>query len=131
MSTACVIVIGNEILSGRTKDENLAWLAVELNNAGLRLKESRIIPDIQEVIVKTVNECRVVFDYVFTTGGIGPTHDDITAEAIAKAFDVKYQIHKEAEAILRKNYEGTINEARLKMAYMPQGATLIPNPVSA
>lgn len=131
MSTACVIVIGNEILSGRTRDENLTWLAVELNKAGLRLRESRIVPDITEAIVKAINECRAEYDYVFTTGGIGPTHDDITAEAIAKAFRIKYVLNKEAEAILIKNYAGKMNDARRKMAYMPEGATLIANPVSA
>lgn len=131
MSTACVIVIGNEILSGRTQDSNLAWLAVELNKAGVRLKEARVIPDIPEAIIKTVNECRAAYDYVFTTGGIGPTHDDITSECIAKAFGVKYERNAEAEALLLKHYgKDKLNEARLRMCNMPKGATLIPNPVS-
>jgi molybdenum cofactor synthesis domain-containing protein len=131
MSTACVIVIGNEILSGRTQDANLAWLAVELNKTGVRLNEARVVPDIPEAIIKAVNECRIAYDYVFTTGGIGPTHDDITAECIARAFAVKYERNKEAEALLTRYY-GTekLNAARLKMCDMPEGAILIPNPVS-
>lgn len=134
MSTACVIIIGNEILSGRTQDINLNWLAKELNAVGVRLLEARIIPDITDAIIKTLNECRAVFDYVFTTGGIGPTHDDITSEAVAQAFGVKYGRNKEAEALLTRHYNASgshaLNEARLKMADMPEGATLIPNPVS-
>ena len=130
MSTACVIVIGNEILSGRTKDSNLAWLAIELNKIGVLLKEARVIPDIAEEIITAINACRQRYDYVFTTGGIGPTHDDITSENVAKAFDVPYSLHPEAEAILRKYYGAELNAARLKMAYTPEGASLIPNPVS-
>jgi len=131
MSTACVIVIGNEILSGRTQDVNLNWLASQLNAVGVRLREARVIPDVPEIIIKTVNECRAVYDYVFTTGGIGPTHDDITSECISQAFGVPYERHKEAEALLVKHYSpDMLNEARLKMADMPRGATLIPNPVS-
>ncbi len=131
MSTACVIVIGNEILSGRTRDENLAWLAAELNNSGVRLLEARVIPDIAQAIIKSVNECRAIYDYVFTTGGIGPTHDDITSACIADAFGVKYGPHAEAVGILTRHYGENLNEARLRMAYIPEGATLIPNPVSA
>lgn len=132
MKTACLIIIGNEILSGRTQDKNLAWLAQQLNSQGVRLMESRIIPDIEEVIIKTVNECRARFDVVFTTGGIGPTHDDITSGCIAKAFGAKLIRHPEAEAILRRHYTPEqINEARLKMADIPQGASLVLNPVSA
>lgn len=130
MSTACVIVIGNEILSGRTRDSNLAWLAGELNKIGVLLKEARVIPDIAEVIMATINECRGRYDYIFSTGGIGPTHDDITSESIARAFGVPYALHPEAEQLLRHYYGSDINEARLKMAYMPENATLIPNPVS-
>lgn len=94
---ACMIIIGNEILSGRTQDTNLAFLSRELNELGVRMTEARVIPDIEEVIVSTVNECRANFDYVFTTGGIGPTHDDITADCIAAAFGVELIIHPEAE----------------------------------
>jgi molybdenum cofactor synthesis domain-containing protein len=131
MSTACVIVIGNEILSGRTQDANLAWLAVELNKTGVRLKEARVVPDVPQAIIKAVNECRAEYDYVFTTGGIGPTHDDITSECIAQAFGVKYVRNKEAEALLTQHYPPEkLNAARLKMCDMPEGATLIPNPIS-
>jgi molybdenum cofactor synthesis domain-containing protein len=131
MSTASVIVIGNEILSGRTRDANLAWLAVELNKTGVRLREARVIPDVPEVIIKTVNECRAAYDYVFTTGGIGPTHDDITSECISRAFGVKHVRNPEVVAMFRKFYDpDKINEARLRMCDIPEGATLIPNPVS-
>jgi len=130
--TACVILIGNEILSGRTQDKNLAWIAKELNEIGVRLIETRVIPDITDTIIETVNACRPNFTYIFTTGGIGPTHDDITSDAIAKAFDVKLERNKEAEAILQRHYGGEkLNAARLKMAYIPAGASLILNPVSA
>ncbi len=131
--TACLIIIGNEILSGRTQDKNLAHLAVKLNEVGVRLVETRVIPDIEDTIIATVNECRATFDYVFTTGGIGPTHDDITSAAIAKAFGIKLHRHPEAEAALRAHYKGAdpINAARLKMADVPDGAELIPNAVSA
>ncbi len=132
MSTACVIVIGNEILSGRTQDSNLAWLALALNEAGVRLKEARIIPDSQQAIIDTINACRMQYDYVFTTGGIGPTHDDITSECISQAFGVPHVRHPEAEAVLTRHYgQENLNAARLKMAEMPEGATLIHNPVSA
>lgn len=132
MSTACVIVIGNEILSGRTQDTNLNWLAKKLNEAGVRLREARVVPDVPEAIIETVNACRARYDYVFTTGGIGPTHDDITSECIARAFGVAYGRNKEAEAILTRYYGADkLNEARLKMSDMPEGVTLIPNPVSA
>ncbi len=127
---ACLIIIGNEILSGRTPDKNLAWLGNELNECGIRLMEVRVIPDIEETIIDTVNVCRRQFKYVFTTGGIGPTHDDITAGSIAKAFGLPYERHAEAKAMLEKHYGDQINEARLTMADMPRGARLIPNPVS-
>jgi molybdenum cofactor synthesis domain-containing protein len=131
MSTACVIVIGNEILSGRTQDINLNWLASELNLAGVRLREARVVPDVPEAIIGAVNECRAAYDYVFTTGGIGPTHDDITSECIARAFGRKSVRNKEAEALLRKHYgPDKLNAARLRMCDMPEGASLIPNPVS-
>jgi molybdenum cofactor synthesis domain-containing protein len=130
--TACVLVIGNEILSGRTKDANLAWLAVELNRIGVRLTEARVIPDVEETIVATLNEVRSRFDYVFTTGGIGPTHDDITAACVAKAFGVPLVRNPEAVRRLQAHYANPadLNEARLRMANAPEGATLIDNPVS-
>lgn len=132
LPTACLIVIGNEILSGRTQDKNIAWLGKELNEIGIKLAEVRVIPDVTDTIVATVNAVRAQFTYVFTTGGIGPTHDDITSECIAKAFGVPLTRHAEAEAILRKHYTPEqINPARLKMADTPEGATLITNPVSA
>jgi molybdenum cofactor synthesis domain-containing protein len=131
MSTACVIVIGNEILSGRTQDTNLAWLAIHLNQAGVKLKEARVIPDVPEVIIATVNECRAKYEYIFTTGGIGPTHDDITSECIAKAFSRKYVRNPQALKLLTDYYGvDKLNEARLKMCDMPEGATLIPNDIS-
>ncbi|MDX2094820.1 MAG: molybdopterin-binding protein [Alphaproteobacteria bacterium] len=129
--TACLIIIGNEILSGRTQDKNLAHLALKLNEAGIQLREARVIPDIEATIAQTVNACRTQFDYVFTTGGIGPTHDDITTASIAKAFGVEVHRHPEAEAALRAHYAPeNINEARLKMADVPLGAELIPNAIS-
>lgn len=130
--TACVLVIGNEILSGRTKDANLAWLAVELNKLGVRLMEARVIPDVEATIVATVNELRGRFDYLFTTGGIGPTHDDITAASIAKAFGVPLIRNPEAVRRLQAHYANAadLNEARLRMANTPEGAELIDNPVS-
>jgi len=131
MQTACLIVIGNEILSGRTQDANIAWLAKELNECGVRLMEVRVIPDIEETIIHTVNACRPQFTTLFTTGGIGPTHDDITSAAIAKAFGLPLTRHPEAERRLLAHYKPEqINAARMKMADMPQGAALIDNPVS-
>ena len=129
--TACAVIIGNEILSGRTQDENIAFLARGLNECGIRLREARIIPDDAETIVATVNEARRRFDYVFTTGGIGPTHDDITAQSIAEAFGVPLVLDPEAERLLLSHYRrGDLNEARRRMAYVPQGAALLPNPIS-
>lgn len=130
--TACLVIIGNEILSGRTQDKNLAHLATRLNDVGVQLREVRVIPDVEETIVTTVNEVRVKYDYVFTTGGIGPTHDDITSASIAKAFGVPIFRHPDAERILRAHYsKDMINEARLKMADVPKGAVLLDNPVSS
>lgn len=130
--TACLIIIGNEILSGRTQDTNLAWLGKELNEIGVRLREARVIPDIETTIIATVNECRTAYDYVFTTGGIGPTHDDITSAAIARAFGVPLHRDTEAQARLTRHYGvEQLTEARLKMADVPEGAELIDNPVSA
>jgi molybdenum cofactor synthesis domain-containing protein len=129
--TACVIIIGNEILSGRTQDENLAYIAKGLAQVGVVLREARVIPDVPDTIVGTVNEMRAKHDYVFTTGGIGPTHDDITCENIARAFGVPNVLHPEAHRILLDSYKpGDLNAARLRMAYAPQGASLIPNPIS-
>jgi molybdenum cofactor synthesis domain-containing protein len=129
--TACVLIIGNEILSGRTQDANLAFLAQGLNEAGIRLREARVIPDDPAAIVVAVNEVRAKFDYVFTTGGIGPTHDDITAQCIADAFGVKLILHPDAKRLLEGHYPtGALNEARLRMAMMPEGAVLLPNPIS-
>jgi len=130
--TAAVLIIGNEILSGRTKDVNLGYLAEELTKIGVRLREARVVPDLEEEIVAAVNECRARYDYVFTTGGIGPTHDDITSGSVAKAFGVPLILDERARAILARNYPpGGLNEARLRMAHVPQGASLIDNPVSA
>lgn len=134
MTNACLIIIGNEILSGRTQDKNVAWIAKNLNDAGVRLMEVRIIPDIKQVIIDTVNLCRRQYSYIFTTGGIGPTHDDITADAVAKAFGVALPINAEARAMLEERWKanGTEpNEARLRMARIPEGGTLIVNSVSA
>ncbi len=130
--SACLIIIGNEILSGRTQDANLAYLAKWLNEeTGVQMLETRIIPDIEATIVDTVNECRPKFDYVFTTGGIGPTHDDITASSIAKAFGVPHELHPEAHELLKEYYgdEG-VSSARARMAFTPRGAALIDNPIS-
>jgi len=130
--TAAVLIIGNEILSGRTRDVNLAYLAAGLTEIGIRLREARVVADIEADIVHAVNECRARYDYVFTTGGIGPTHDDITAACVAKAFALPLIRNPEAVALLERHYEpGMLNEARLRMANTPEGATLIDNPVSA
>lgn len=129
--TACVLIIGNEILSGRTQDANLAFLAQGLNEAGVRLREARVIPDDAATIVATVNEARAKFDYVFTTGGIGPTHDDITSACVAEAFGVRLILHPEARRILEAHYPpGALNAARLRMAQVPDGAVLLLNPIS-
>ncbi|WP_281301713.1 MULTISPECIES: molybdopterin-binding protein [unclassified Iodidimonas] len=128
---AALIIIGDEILSGRTKDANLAYLAKWLNGEGIRLDEVRVIPDDTSRIVDHVNSCRRQFDYVFTTGGIGPTHDDITAESIAQAFAVPLHFHPEAMALLEAHYPpGEFTEARQRMARVPKGGSLIDNPVS-
>ena len=128
---AGIIVIGNEILSGRTQDTNTSTLSLWLNSLGIKVQEVRTIPDIEEVIIQTVNELRKKFSYVFTTGGIGPTHDDITALSISKAFGLEYGPHKEAMSILEKYYKpGEFNEGRQKMAKMPTSAKLILNPTS-
>ncbi len=129
--TAAIIIIGNEILSGRTQDININYIAKKLTNAGIKLIETRIIPDNHQIIIKTVNELRAAVDYVFTSGGIGPTHDDITSDAIADAFGVSNSIHPESYKLL-EDYIGkeNFNLARQKMAHLPQGSTPIPNPIS-
>ena len=129
--SAGIIIIGNEVLSGRTKDINTSTLAKWLNTLGIQVKEVRIVPDDEIAIIHTVNFLRVRFNYIFTTGGIGPTHDDITAESISKAFELEYGFHKEAFSILEKYYKpGEFNEGRQKMAKMPTTAKLILNPTS-
>jgi molybdenum cofactor synthesis domain-containing protein len=129
--TASLVIIGNEILSGRTQDANLTYLATSLNDIGIRMMEVRIVPDIEAEIVRAVNECRAAYDYVFTTGGIGPTHDDITAASISAAFGVPVIRHPDAVKMLATQYPGDkLNEARLKMADTPEGASLLDNPVS-
>jgi molybdenum cofactor synthesis domain-containing protein len=129
--SAALVIIGNEVLSGRTKDANLAYLGENLNAIGIQLLEVRVITDDEAAIVAAVNACRVAYDYVFTTGGIGPTHDDITTAAVAVAFAVAVVRNSEAEAVLRAHYKmQDITEARLKMADVPDGATLLENPVS-
>lgn len=129
--TAGLIVIGNEILSGRTPDANLPWLSEQLNQRGIRLVEARIIPDVEDVIISSVREMKGKVDYLFTTGGIGPTHDDITTAAMAKAFNTPLEQNEEAVRILQDHYRNDLNEARLKMAIIPKGAKLIENNVSA
>jgi len=130
--TACVLIIGNEILSGRVQDANLAFLATGLNDVGVRLREARVVPDDAATIVATVNEVRAKFDYVFTTGGIGPTHDDITADAVAKAFGVGIGYHPDVYAMLEARYPpGEFNDMRKRMARIPDGASLVANPISA
>lgn len=130
--TACIIIIGNEILTGRTQDANIAYIGKSLMAAGIKLMQARVIPDIESEIIENINSCRAWYDYVFTSGGIGPTHDDITSECVAKAFGLKHVMNKEALARLVKHYGGEeyLNEGRLRMAMMPEGAALIDNPVS-
>jgi molybdenum cofactor synthesis domain-containing protein len=129
--TAAVLVIGNEILSGRTKDANLNYIATGLTEIGVRLMEARVVPDIEARIIEAVNALRAGYDLVFTTGGIGPTHDDITSECVAKAFGVKLIKHPKAAALLLAHYGAeNATEARMRMAHTPEGAELIDNPVS-
>ena len=129
--TACLLVIGNEVLSGRTQDANIRFLAKGLGEIGIPLREVRVIPDVPATIIGTVNEVRAKFDYVFTTGGIGPTHDDITSECIAAAFGVPWEPHPDAWARMERSYKpGEFNAARQRMATMPRGATLIDNAMS-
>jgi molybdenum cofactor synthesis domain-containing protein len=131
--TAALLLIGDEVLSGRTKDKNLGFVADYLTALGIDLREARVVPDVQEEIVAAVNALRARYTYLFTTGGIGPTHDDITADAVAAAFGVPIDHHPEAVEILLAYYKEIgreANEARLRMARAPQGAVLIRNPVS-
>src|SRR5688500_7197687 len=130
--TAALIIIGDEILSGRTQDRNVAQIAAWLNLQGIRLSEVRIVPDMEARIVEAVNAFRTSYDYLFTTGGIGPTHDDITIDAIAAALGVEVTVHPEARGILERYYadKGGVTEARLRMARVPEGAELIRNYLS-
>ena len=128
---AAILIIGNEILSGRTKDTNTSTIATWLNSIGVKVEEVRVIPDIEQTIIDTLNFLRKTYNYVFTTGGIGPTHDDITASSVSKTFGLKYEIHKEAYKILGAYYKsGEFNEGRQKMVWMPENANLILNPTS-
>ncbi|QDH33067.1 molybdopterin-binding protein [Porphyrobacter sp. YT40] len=130
--TAGLVVIGDEILSGRTQDKNIAQVASWLQVQGIRLAEVRVVPDVEARIVAAVNDLRAANDYLFTTGGIGPTHDDITVDAVAAALGVPVVIHPEARALLERYYEtrGGLNEGRLRMARVPEGSDLIPNRMS-
>ena len=126
--TSAILIIGNEILSGRTVDKNTSFIAKWLGELGISVEEVRIIPDKESIIISVINELRRKYQYVFTTGGIGPTHDDITSESVAKAFGKKYDYNKEAYTILEKYYANSdFNEGRKKMARMPEGARLIYN----
>ena len=128
---AAILIIGNEILSGRTQDTNTSTLATWLNSIGVKVGEVRVIPDIEKTIINTLNLLRSNYNYVFTTGGIGPTHDDITAKSVSKTFGLNYEVHKEAFKILEKYYKkGEFNEGRQKMVWMPADANLILNPTS-
>ena len=129
--TAAVLVIGDEILSGRTKDRNVGYIAEYLTNIGIELREARVVPDIEEEIVAALNALRARYTYVFTTGGIGPTHDDITADAVAKAFGVTIDEDPRALAMMMERYlPGDLTPARRRMARIPAGADLIENPIS-
>lgn len=132
--TAALLVIGDEILSGRTKDQNIGFIAEHLTSIGIRLQEVRVVPDVEGEIVAAVNALREKYTYLLTTGGIGPTHDDITADSVGKAFDVSVAIDARAEKVLRDYYEAKgleVTPSRLRMARLPAGAELIDNPVSA
>ncbi|WP_426956197.1 competence/damage-inducible protein A [Muricoccus radiodurans] len=125
--TAALLIIGNEVLSGRTQDANLKFIATRLGELGIPLREVRVIPDVPETIIGTVNAVRAAFTYVFTTGGIGPTHDDITSECVARAFGVPWEVHEPSRAIMeadyaRRNPPVAMNAARLRMATLPRGA---------
>ena len=129
--TAAILVIGDEILSGRTKDKNIGYIADYLTNIGIDLREVRIVPDVMEEIVEALNALRARYSYVFTTGGIGPTHDDITADAVAQAFGVElYEDERIIAAMLERIKPEDLNEARRRMARVPKGGDLVPNPVN-
>jgi molybdenum cofactor synthesis domain-containing protein len=128
--TAAILIIGNEILSGRTQDVNVQFIARRLADLGIKLQEVRVIPDVPERIIGAVNELRAAYDLLFTTGGIGPTHDDITSECVAAAFGVPWELHEETAALMRAAWGERVNEARLRMATMPRGAEPIRNEVS-
>ena len=129
--TAAILVIGDEILSGRTKDKNIGYIADYLTNIGIDLREVRIVPDVMEEIVEALNALRARYSYVFTTGGIGPTHDDITADAVAQAFGVElYEDERIIAAMLERITPEDVNEARRRMARVPRGGDLVPNPVN-
>jgi len=129
--TAAILVIGDEILSGRTKDRNIGYIAEYLTAIGVDVREVRVVPDVEEEIVAAVNALRARVTYLFTTGGIGPTHDDITADSVAKAFGVPIHVDPRARAMLLEYIKPEdLNEARLRMARIPAGAELVPNPVS-
>ena len=129
--TAAILVIGDEILSGRTKDKNIGWIAEKLTELGISIKQARVISDETQEIIDHVRSLSARYDYVFTSGGIGPTHDDITAQSVAKAIGVNYEVHKEAYKILEAYYKpGEFNEGRQKMVWMPKNAKLILNPTS-
>ena len=128
--SAAVLIIGNEILSGRTQDTNLAYLATKLNEYGIQIHEARVVPDIEAAIVEAVNALRHRYDYLFTTGGIGPTHDDITADCVAKAFGVPLVVNEEIAAMLRKRPSPPeVMESRMRMARIPEGGDLVRNPL--
>jgi len=129
--TAAILVIGDEILSGRTKDKNIGYIAEYLTGIGIDLREVRVVPDVEAEIVAAVNALRSRYAYVFTTGGIGPTHDDITADSVAKAFGIPIDVDPRAVALMRERYKAEdLNEARLRMARIPEGADLVENPIS-
>lgn len=130
--TVALIIIGNEILSGRTQDTNTSWIAEQLNQMGIVLRQVRVVPDIENEIISAIHELKNKTDYVFTTGGIGPTHDDITAESVAKAFNTELELHPDAFKVLVRHYGGEehVTPPRKKMAMIPKGASLINNPVS-
>jgi molybdenum cofactor synthesis domain-containing protein len=129
--TAALVVIGEEILSGRTRDENIAYIAAQLTRAGIALREVRVVPDVEDEIVAAIDALRRKFTYVFTTGGIGPTHDDVTTDAVAKAFGVSAAVDAEAVAALSKLFSAAdLTPARMRMARIPEGATLIGNAIS-
>src|SRR5919107_189391 len=129
--TAAILVIGDEILSGRTKDKNIGYIAEYLTGIGVDLREVRVVPYVEDEIVAAVNALRARYTYLFTTGGIGPTHDDITADSVAKAVGVSIDVDPRAVAMMRERYKAEdLNEARLRMARIPHGADLIDNPIS-